>query len=242
MSTLPAVVQRYFDSVLPEGQPMIRAARLNETGTFLRSESSWEPFEAREVFITDPVSFEWDARIRMAPLVAAHVRDGYFNGHGSTIASVLGFVRLFNERNRAELDSAALQRYVAEAIWFPTALLPGDAVTWSSLDRSRALATVTDARTTVSVEFTFAPTGEITEVFTHRYRLEHGEWEETPWGAFCERYENYAGIRIPTKCDVYWKIDDQVLPYWIGEVTGVEYDFDETRPVFRSPSRLPRAA
>ena len=52
-------------------------------------------------------------------------------------------VRYF-ERALQELQmaQASLQRYFAEARWVPTALLPSERVVWTTIDDSRALATL----------------------------------------------------------------------------------------------------
>src|ERR687884_130269 len=99
------------------------------------------------------------------------VRDAYVAGQGSMQGKVLSLVPVVNERAKAELNAGALQRYLAEAVWFPTALLPTAGVQWSAIDNRRALATLTDCGTTVSLKFHFNEAGEITGVSTSgRYR------------------------------------------------------------------------
>lgn len=44
----------------------------------------------------------------------------------------LSLFPLFDAQNQRKLDEGALQRYLAEAIWFPTALLPSQGVTWTA--------------------------------------------------------------------------------------------------------------
>jgi hypothetical protein len=47
-------------------------------------------------------------------------------------------------------------RYLAEAVWLPTALLPVNGVRWSPIDENRALATLQgDDDVSVSLEFRF---------------------------------------------------------------------------------------
>jgi hypothetical protein len=58
------------------------------------------------------------------------VRDTYVTGQGSMQGKILSLVPVFDERGQAELNTGALQRYLAEAVWCPTALLPGEGVKW----------------------------------------------------------------------------------------------------------------
>src|SRR5207249_11032068 len=85
---------------------------------------------------TDPPGFVWDAAIRVAPFLSVRVRDAYIRGAGSMQGRLAAVVTVVDQRDRPELNAGALQRYLAEAVWFPTALLPGQGVAWQAVDRS----------------------------------------------------------------------------------------------------------
>ncbi|MET3139334.1 hypothetical protein AAKU61_003715 [Undibacterium sp. GrIS 1.2] len=71
-----------------------------------------------------PPGFEWDARIRMAPGVDVWVRDAYALGKGSLLAAISGFINVVDMHDTAESARGELMRYLAEAVWYLTALLP----------------------------------------------------------------------------------------------------------------------
>jgi hypothetical protein len=224
---LPAPVARYFRWALKEGQPFIRSARLVQVGEFRarQADNGWSSFDATQVFSAQPPGLVWDASIRMAPLVAVRVRDAYVAGQGSMQGKVLSLVSMIDERGKPELDAGALQRYLAEAVWFPTALLPREGLAWTALDDNRALATLTDCGTTVSLEFHFDETGEVTGVFTPgRHRAVGGTYELTPWAGHWRKYAERAGMRIPIEGEVEWHLPGGAFPYWKGRVVRVEYD------------------
>ncbi|HWP45237.1 MAG TPA: DUF6544 family protein, partial [Blastocatellia bacterium] len=225
---LPAPAARYFRCVLREGQPRIRSARIEWKGEFRtgRADDGWRPFEATEHFSARPPGFVWDASIRMAPLMNVRVRDAYVAGEAAMQAKVLSLVPVVDERGKPELNAGALHRYLAEAVWIPTALFPGAGVKWSPIDEHRALATLTDSGVTVSLEFRFNTTGEITSVFTPgRYREVNGRYESTPWEGQFRKYEERSGMLIPTEGSVEWRLQDGSFPYWRGRIVDVKYDF-----------------
>lgn len=227
---LPSPVARYFRWALREGQPMIRSVRIIWIAEFRarRTDDGWRPLEATQYFLAQPPGFVWDASIRMAPWMKVRVRDGYIAGQGAMQAKLLSLVPVVDERDKAELNAGALQRYLAEAVWFPTALLPSEGVKWSAIDNSRALATLTDSGTTVSLEFHFNDVGEITSVFTPgRYREVNGKYELTPWKGHFYNYEEREGMRIPVEGAVEWQLPDGNFPYWKGRIVEVRYDFAE---------------
>jgi hypothetical protein len=162
----------------------------------------------------------------MMPLVGVRVRDALVAGEGSMQAWLLSLVPVLNERGGAELSEAALQRYLAESVWFPTALLPTAGVEWWQIGENRARATLTVAGTTASLDFRFNDEGEIAFVYTrNRYREVDGAYEPTPWSGYFSNYQERSGMRIPTEAYVQWHLPTGLLPYWRGEIVEVAYDF-----------------
>jgi hypothetical protein len=146
---LPGPVVRYFEFVLTSGQPLVRSARVEQTGEFRTGglEAPWKPFTAVEHFATDPPGFVWDASIRVAPFLTVRVRDAYSSGAASMQAKLASLITVVDQRDRPELNAGALHRYLAEAVWFPTALLPSQGVTWAATNDTTARATLADAGT-----------------------------------------------------------------------------------------------
>jgi len=227
IANLPAPVLRYFRMALTDGQGLVRTARIKHAGEFLTpGEKKWSPFTSTQFYSANPVGFVWDATIRMAPFMDVRVRDAYLEGKGAMEGMTFAVVPVLDQRDKAELNEGALQRYLAEAVWFPTALLPGSGVTWKAIDSNRALATLTDSGTTVSLEFRFNAQGEIAEIFTSgRYRETEGKYVLTPWVVKVWNYEERSGMRIPLDGEAAWQLPEGRQPYWKGKVVDVQYDF-----------------
>jgi hypothetical protein len=227
LTDLPDVVARYFRTVLRDRQPIIRGVRATQKGEFRSedAEHAWRRFTAVQTFGTRPPGFVWDARIDMGAGVAVLVRDAYSGRRASMQASVLGLVPVVDVSGTPELASGALQRYLAEAAWFPTALLPSQGVRWTPLDPTTARATLTDGPTVVSLDFRFGPEGEIVEVSTRsRYREDRGRYVPTPWGGRFGPAEPRGGVRVPMSAEVAWEIDGRRFPYWRGRITSIQFE------------------
>lgn len=225
---LPEPVARYFAFALTPGQPLVRSARVRHEGTFRSGrDAPWSPFTSAEHFQAEPPGFVWDARIRMAPLVAVRVRDRYSGGVGAMFGKLGGLVPVVDERGSPEMASGALHRYLAEAVWFPTRLLPGAGLVWEAVDRTTARATLTDAGTTVSLAFTFGAGGEVIRVYTpERFRDVDGVGVPTPWMGRFEEYRRIDGMMIPVAGEVAWVLPDGPMPYWRGRIVDIAYSFD----------------
>lgn len=222
---LPAPVVRYFTRTLRDGQQFITSAVVEQDAEFVAN-GAWQPLRATEHFSMVPPGFVWDARIELAPLLPYVVREAYIAGHGSMQAAVFGAFSQVDQSARPQLDAAALQRYLAEAAWFPTALLPGMGVTWQAVDDHSALATLTDGSTTVSLTFRFDDRDLVVEVVGDRYFEEDGAYALRRWRILCSDHAERQGIVIPHYCEAEWKDATRIEPYWRGHITSIVYSFD----------------
>lgn len=222
---LPVPVQRYFHTTLKDGQRMIRAAQVTQEAEFFIN-NAWRPLKATQSFRTSPPAFVWDARIDMAPLLPAYVRDSYIDGHGAMKAGLYGVITLANLSNLHELSLGALQRFLGEAIWLPTALLPSPLVTWTPGDDHSATATLRDAGHEVSLRFEFDDTGSVRTISGDRYKEAQGNFALEKWRITCGEVRERNGMRIPMRCEVAWIDQDIPQPYWRGHVTSIDYQYN----------------
>lgn len=226
---LPPPVRRYFLAVLQDGQPIVVVVRLSQDGQCRQSdrEDGWRPFKANQVFTTRPPGFDWNARIRMAPGVTMFVHDAYAAGEGILHAEALGLITVADVHGTPAGAEGELLRYLAEAAWFPTALLPSQGVRWEAMDDSAARAILTDGATTVSLEFSFDSKGLITSLkAASRYHGEiDGVPEFAPWHGRLWSYEVRDGMRIPLEGEVAWQLPAGLIPYCRVRIREISYEF-----------------
>ena len=220
---LPPPVARYFAFALPGDRRPIRRARLRFAGTFARRPNEWTRFTAEQHVSADPPAFVWDARIDMAPLVSVRVRDSYVGGTGAMCARLGTIVPVVDQHGTPEMAAASLLRFLAEAAWLPTALLPRDGLSWTAIDDSSARVTLTDGPTTVWMDVQFGSHGEIATVFALRHRDVNGTPVLTPWVARHSDYAPVDGMMIPTSGEVAWLLPEGRTPYWRGRVVEATY-------------------
>jgi hypothetical protein len=222
---LPDPVQRYFQAVLKDGQPIVAAVNLSQQGLFNMSETKakWSPFTATQFVTTQRPGFDWDARIQMATGVSAFVHDAYMLGEGSLHVSLLGLFTVADVRGTPEAAQGELLRFFAEMPWYPTALLPSQGVRWEAIDNTSARATVTDGATTVSLVFRFNPDGTIETMRAEaRYR---DKLTAMPWSGRFWNYSTCNGMLIPLEGEVGWEYPDGIRLYYKGKVTEINYEF-----------------
>jgi hypothetical protein len=224
---LPTPVADYFRAVLREGQPFVRRATLTQEGTFLLrpTPDGWRPFTATQQIATEPPGFVWDAKIQMLPGISVRVRDGFADGAGSMRASIMGVVTLASVAGTPDIAQGALLRYLAEATWVPTALLPAAGVTWTAIDDSSARASLTVGTTTASLIFHFDAQHMISRIYAaDRMRDVNGHGVPTPWEGYFTDYAERDGMRIPRAGDIGWVLPEGRQSYWRGRLLAITYE------------------
>jgi hypothetical protein len=223
VAALPDPVTRYFEIVLPDDPPAVRSLALTQRGAFRLGgrEDPWRPMTARQDVTVSPPGFVWRARIDVAPFVPARVVDAFVDGEGFLRAAVLSTVTVADAPPSPEMNESELQRYLAEAVWLPPALLPGNGVEWEPLDDRSARATLTAGEATATVDFHFADDGTVASVTADRYRQEEGTVGQ--WVGDFDRYEQRGPFRVPTEARVGWDLADGRLTYWRARI--VDFDF-----------------
>ena len=224
IDTVPPPAARYLRRAIAEPSHRVRSAIATQQAEFFIN-GAWRPLTATQYFTTDPPGFVWDARIAMAPLLPAQVRDAYVSGRGSMQASFLGLYSIVDLAGTRELNSGALQRFLGEAVWFPTALMPSSTVTWSPHDDRSATVTLTDNGASVSLRFEFNANDDVIRISGDRFKETNGAYVVQPWVIQCSEHVERSGMRIPEACAVAWIGANGEEPYWRGRIASIDYTF-----------------
>jgi hypothetical protein len=228
LERLPAPVQRYFRTVLKEGQPMVSGVRVQHIGSFNMSETGerWKPFTSDQRVITQRPGFVWNGRVAAMPGLSVRVHDAYVAGEGILHAALLGLFSVVNLRGTREVAEGELMRFFAEAAWYPTALLPSQGVRWDEVDIRSARATLVDGSVAVTMLFSFNEDGTIDTVRAEaRGRTVGDQIIPTPWQGRFWNYEQRGSVRVPLDGEVAWLLPEGARPYWRGRITEIVYEF-----------------
>ncbi len=231
---LPPPVQRFFRAALADGTPLVAAVSLEHRGTFnLAAEGPdrWIPFTSTQRVTTRRPGFVWDARMAMAPGLTVRVHDAYVAGEGILHPAVLGLVSLTDLRGSSPepggVAHGEFMRCVAEAAWYPTALLPSQGARWAAVDAHSAQVDLADGAVSISLMLRFDPgTGLIDSVRAEaRGRTVGKGVVMTPWEGRWSDYAEHGGMKVPMSGEVAWLTPEGRRTYWRGTVTALAYEF-----------------
>lgn len=230
LTGLPAPVARYFRTVLTNGQPIIKRATVAWEGEFNMGKpgaDKWMPMIATQVFVPGASGFVWAAQIDMAPGVKVLVRDAFVDGKGSMRGTIWGLKDVVRVEGTPQIAAAALQRYLGESTWFPTALLPSQGVAWSAIDDKRARASITAQGIATSVEMHFADDGTIEATFVPDRMFDDGKAPPAPhpWKGLSRNTEARNGMRVPTLAIAEWQLPSGAYQYVRCRVKDIQLEF-----------------
>ena len=224
VDSVPAPVARYLRLALPRARP-IQRVRMRQVGSLRAAVDSerWMAFAAEHTVVPAATGFVWNARVRIGPLLHVGVRDTLIAGSGSGQVNLLSAFPVSADGGSPEMTSGSLHRYLAEAVWYPTALLPSPNLRWTAIDGSKALATLTHHGTAVSLEFRFAASGAVSGIYTpQRWGTFAEGYRQAPWEGHFRDYRERDGIVVPTEGDVGWYVDGEWRAVWQGRITAFE--------------------
>jgi hypothetical protein len=215
LAGLPAPVQRYFRHVLPDGQLYLRGLRLRHGGQFKTDlKKAWVPIVGEQYISADPPGFIWQGTTRQFT-----ARDEYVAGRGALTVRLLGAVPIVRGHG-PHYDQGELLRWLAEAAWLPTALLPGPHLAWTAVDDQSARLQLTRAGQPVECLVRFNERNEIAACEAPRY---FSATERRPWVTHFSDYRRQQGLLVPFAGEASWVIDGQRQPYAQFVVQELDY-------------------
>ncbi len=225
LDELPEVVQSFLRASLPPARASVLRARFVHEGRFNLggTEAKWRRFRSEQWVTAVRPGFVWSAKIRFFPLFPVLVHDAYVGGRGVLEARLLGLLSVMSAPDTAELSRGELLRWLAEAAWYPTALLPGAHMRWEPVDANSARAVVTDGTVVAQAIFRFEE-GRVVSVRTEDRPRETPDGPvPTPWQGRFWNHERRDGFLIPLEGEVAWELEGTLHPYWQGRLLEARF-------------------
>ncbi len=210
---LPEPTRRYLKYALKEKQPYISFVRLMHTGQFKPS-TKWTSIRGEEYFTVKPPGFIWYGKLRLMS-----GKDTYYKGSGRLQIKLLSTFKLVDAKGE-EYNQGELIRWLSEAPWFPTALLPSENIRWEPIDADHAKVFLTDHGLKVEGNFFFNGQGQIIKFKTKRY----GEGKLQDWVCQYYDYQEVESMHVPFYVEAGWNSESEEAKYAKFRIEKIEYN------------------
>lgn len=224
LAGLPEPVVRYFRRVLRDGQQYIRFAMVRQESQYkMNPRADWIDVDAVSTYTTDRISLVWDAILHDSRYMWRRAQLIYLHATGEGLIKLYGGITL-SEYSGSEADISLLFRFLSEALWFPTALLPGGHVQWKEHGENSAEVVITDDELEASAVFYFNEVGEVIRITTNdKFRDFKGSFHKEGFVMNCRNYTLMNNMLIPTEFEFIWHLESGDFPYAIIRVADAQY-------------------
>jgi hypothetical protein len=142
ITNLQEPVQGYFKYSLQDTQNYISYVELKHDEIFRQGQGQgWMLIEGQEYFTTENPGFIWRGKMKPFLIFWIDGKDKFIGGNGNFQIKLLSLFTVVDAKGK-ETDEGELLRWLAEAPWFPTSLLPSKYLHWEGVNSNSAKAVV----------------------------------------------------------------------------------------------------
>lgn len=227
MNHLPNAVQKWLHHTGVVGkEPAFTVYLTQDLRLKLTPEQNeWYTGSADQLFTTKEPAFNWFSNIKMNPILSAAGRDKFVNGKGEMLIKLIAMIPVADSKNNSKTNQAALQRYLAEMVWFPSAAI-SPYISWEGINDSTAKAIMQVNGTTGSGTFYFSSIGQFKKFTALRFKDEN-DARPTQWQVKAISTELRNNVLIPTKCEASWMVNDSNWTWLKLSISDIQYNLVE---------------
>ncbi len=215
--SMPPLIRKYLDKCGISRDRVPDRVYLRQRGTFYMSpEDKGHAMNAVQYFYPLSHDFVWLGKIFIAGIIPVLARDSFLKKKGRLTVRIMGCIKAADYKG-PEMDQGELIRYLSEMIWFPHGFLDPDIVC-DEIDHSTIRVSLKQEYD-ISVDLHFNELGLIDTISALRFK----EKDLSPWEAVIREYSEFNGIKIPSRCDVKWKLSPGDFTYYEMEITDIKY-------------------
>ncbi|AXP82247.1 hypothetical protein CJ739_3185 [Mariniflexile rhizosphaerae] len=221
---LPEIVQKWVKNSGAIGKYKTVSVQLKQKGEMKTKPSGkWMSFEAEQHINVINPGFVWSTEVHVMPMIQMIGRDKFANGEAEILIKLASLIPAVNVGKNEKINQAAMLRYMAEIIWFPSAAL-NPYISWESIDSTSVKATFTINNKSVVGLFKFSSIGDFMFFKAKRYYEAGDDATLETWYVESKSFKEFNGVRIPNKYQVIWKLKEGDFNWLKFEITDLKYN------------------
>lgn len=220
---LPVPVQKWLSKtkatefLVPETIYLTQELELKMTP----KQEKWIKEKADQYFTVAPPAFNWSIDAKMMAILNIVGRDKFVDGKGEMEIRLLSLFPVAHAKDNPKTNQATLQRFLAEMVWFPGAML-GKQISWKELDNLSAEATLTVNKTKASGVFHFTEDGLFHFFEADRFKDQNDD-KTSKWIVEALKHEEKNGILLPTELEASWVNENKKWTWLKLKIKDIDY-------------------
>jgi len=219
---LPVVVRKWLTSVGVIGQERVRFIKFSQRGQMKlnQDQEEWINAKAKQYVRLHEPAFLWHVDLPMLPMINTKGRDHFINGKASMQVYIGSLIPVVNVKNNEKTNESSLSRFLLELPLYPTAALE-EYIIWEGTDELSAKAILSYNNMTVEAIFCFDEKSKLRRIEALRYKENDEKAKRIPCFGEIKAYETFGGMKIPSKIDITWLLNDGEYTWYKLEI----YDY-----------------
>ncbi len=222
----PKLLQKFFTAVIKDSTRIPNFITLNQSGEMkTEANSEWLKMNAREVLTTSTPALLWDGKIGNSKFFWVEIIDSYLRYKGRSLVKINSSITIGDSKG-IEIDKSNLFKFLSEAVFFPTSLLPSSNLYWDILDSNSAEVKFTDEQTSVVAKFFFNENGTINKIETlDKFLSKNNNFKESLYTVYFHKYKWVKDtFLIPTYFEVEWNLKKGKLKFGKFKLDNIKYE------------------
>ncbi|MDX1700735.1 MAG: DUF6544 family protein [Melioribacteraceae bacterium] len=220
------LIQKYFSRVVGNRVEIPKFVKIKQKARFKTDvNSDWFPMEAEQYFTTEEPNFLWNSELETSKYFWMNVIDSYIRGKGNTLIKFNSSITIADSWG-IELDKSGLFRYISEAVYFPTKLVPAENLIWNILDSNIAEIKFKDRDISVVAKIFFNSDYTIERIETFdKYRALDDGFQKSRYTVYFSQYKLVNNsFLVPTYMEVEWDLASGPFKYGKFNVLDIDYE------------------
>ena len=221
----PKIIQKFFRAVIDDSSQTPNFITLNQSGNIKTEENyNWLNIKSIEYFTAQKPNLLWDAEIGNSKFFWIEIVDSYLKNKGNTLIKINSSITIGDSWG-IEIDKSNLFKYLSEAVYFPTSLLPSKNLIWNILDSNSAEVKFTDKNTSLVAKIFFNTNGTIKKIETlDKFRPMNNNYKESLFTIYFFDYKKHSSFLIPTYCEVEWELEKGKFKFGKFKIDSIKYE------------------
>lgn len=221
---LPPPVAAWLERSGVVGTPHVHRVWLSQQSEMRMSpeKERWSSAASEQLFNADDPAFTWQVKMKMGPFNIIKGKDVFEYGNGKMNIRLFGLIPVVNEAG-PKIDEGSIQRFLGEIAWFPQAALK-PYIRWEQVDALTAKAVIESHGTRGEGTFYFNEKGDFVKFAALRYKGNEADAKRKEWVITANAHASFSGIRVPSKLEATWKLQEGDWTWLKMEITDVLYN------------------
>lgn len=225
IESLPSCIKGWLSASGAVGHEQINLVSLKQSGSMkLKPEQKqWTLSEAEQISYTNPPAFRWTVKLQMGKGLVVTGKDSFLEGKAGMRIKLAGIIPISKTIDDEKTNESALQRYLMELAWYPSAVL-SPFISWEGVDAHSATATMSYEGLKGSATYFFNDQNELLKVEAWRYKDSGEDARPLLCVGTVKEQREIEGLKVPVKMEITWMLEEGPFTWYKFNLHDIRFN------------------